>query len=115
MYEFPYDYVKLKYSENAKLCHMNTEGCIVHVKIDNIYKDIAEDAETRFDTSNFKLWRPLPKGKDKKVIALTKDKLGEQIIKEFVRLRAKTYSYLKDNNDEDKKRKRHKKVCHKRL
>ena len=55
MYEFSYDYVKLKYRENAKLCYMDTEGCIVHVKIDDIYKDIAEDAETRFDTSDFKL------------------------------------------------------------
>ena len=43
-----------------------------------------------------------------------KDKLGEQIMKEFVALRARLYSYLKDNNDEDKKRKRHKKVCHKK-
>ena len=34
-----------------------------------------------------------------------KDELGGQIIKEFVGLRAKTYSYLKDNNDEDKKAK----------
>ena len=44
-----------------------------------------------------------------------KDELGGEITKEFVGLRAKTYSYLKDNNDEDKIRKRHKKVCHKRL
>ena len=43
-----------------------------------------------------------------------KDKLGEQIMKEFVGLRARLYSYLKDNNDEDKKRKRHKEVCHKK-
>ena len=31
-----------------------------------------------------------------------KDELGGQIMKEFVGLRAKTYSYLKDNNDKDK-------------
>ena len=31
-----------------------------------------------------------------------KNKLGGQIIKKFVRLRAKTYSYLKDNNNEDR-------------
>ena len=57
MYEFSYDYVKLKYSENAKLCCMValSKGCIVHVKIDDIYKNIVEDAETRFDTLNFKL------------------------------------------------------------
>ena len=48
------------------------------------YKDIAEDVETRFDTSNFEIDRPLPKGKNKKVIGLMEDKLGGQIIKEFV-------------------------------
>ena len=35
-----------------------------------------------------------------------KDELGGKIMEKFVRLRAKTYSYLKDNNDEDKKSKR---------
>ena len=64
-----------------------------------------EDVETRFDTSNFERDRPLPKGKNKKVIGLMKDELGEQIMKEFVGLRPKPYSYLKDNNDEDKKAK----------
>ena len=42
-----------------------------------------------------------------------KDELGGQIMKEFVGLRAKIYSYLKDNNDEDKKQKAQK-VCHKK-
>ena len=41
--EFWYDYVKPKYGENANLCHMDTGSFIVHVKTDNIYKDIAED------------------------------------------------------------------------
>ena len=68
MYKFWYDYIKVKYSENAKLCYMDTGSFIAHVKIDNIYKDIAEDVETRFDTSNFELDRPLPKGKSKKSI-----------------------------------------------
>ena len=45
----------------------------------------------------------------KKVVRLMKDELGDQIIKQFVGLRAKTYSYLKDNNDEDKKAKSTKK------
>ena len=59
-------YVKPKYGENAKLCYMDTDSSIVHVKIKDIYKDIAKDVETRFDTSNFELDRPLPKGKNKK-------------------------------------------------
>ena len=55
--------------------------------------------------TNYNLDRPL---KDKKVVPLMTDELGVQIMKEFVGLRAKTYSYVKDNNDEDKKSKRHK-------
>ena len=43
-----------------------------------------------------------------------RDDLGGQIMKEFVGLRAKTHSYLKDNNDEDKKRKRIKRCVIKR-
>ena len=42
---------------------MDTDSSIVYIKIDDIYKDIAEDVETRFDTSNFEIDRPLPKKK----------------------------------------------------
>ena len=58
IYEFQYYYVKLKYRENAKLCYMDTGSFIVHVKAEDIYKDIAEDVETRFDISNLELDRP---------------------------------------------------------
>ena len=109
MYEIWYDY-----GENAKLCYMDTDSFIVPVKTDDIYKDIAEDVETRFDTSNFEIDRPLPKEKNKKVIGLMKDELCGQIMREFVGLRAKTYSYLKDNNDEDEKAKGTKKCVIKR-
>ena len=68
MYEFWYDYVKPKYGENAELCYVDTDSFIVHVKTEDIYKDIAEDVETRFNSSNVELGRPLPKGKNKKVI-----------------------------------------------
>ena len=47
MYEICYDYVKLKYGENATRCY----NSIVHVKTGNIYKDTAEDVETKYDTS----------------------------------------------------------------
>ena len=50
MYEFCMIFVKPKYGKIAKLCYMDTDSFIVHVKTDDIYKDIAEDAETRFDT-----------------------------------------------------------------
>ena len=50
---------------------MDTDSSIVYIKADDIYKDIAEDVETRFDTSNYELEvnsidRPLTKGKNKK-------------------------------------------------
>ena len=105
MYEFWYDYVKPKYGEKVKLCYMDTDSFIVYIKTDDIYKDIAEDVETRFDTSNYELDRPLPKGKNKKVIGLMKDELGGKIMTKFVGLRAKTYSYLIDDGSEDKKTK----------
>ena len=53
--------------------------------------------------TNFEIDRPLPKGKYEKVIELMKDELGGQIMKEFVALRAKTYTYLKENIDKVKK------------
>ena len=64
---------------------MDTDSFIVYVRTDYINKNIA-DVETRFDTSNYELNKPLPKGKNKKVIGLMKDDLGGKILKEFVRL-----------------------------
>ena len=52
IHEFWCDYVKPKYGEKAKLCYVDTDSFIVYIKTDDIYKDIAEDVETRFDTSN---------------------------------------------------------------
>ena len=114
MYEFCYDYIKSKYGENTKLCYTDTGSFIVHVKTEDIYKDIAEDIQTRSDSSNYEimidhcLWK-----KNEKVTELMKDELGGQIVKKCVELKVKTYSYLKDNNDKDKKQKGQK-VCHKK-
>ena len=44
-----------------------TGSFIVYIKRNYIYKDIAEDIETTFDTSNCKLDRPFCKGKTKKI------------------------------------------------
>ena len=66
-------------------------GFIVYIKTDDIYKDIAEDLQTRFDTSNYELKRPLPKGKK-----LKNNWINEIWIrwKHFFGLRAKNYGYL---------------------
>ena len=105
MYEFWYDYVKPKYGEKVKLCYMDTDSLLnsLYIKTDDIYKDIAEDVETRFDTSNYELVISLFKGENKKVIGLMKDELGGKIMKKIIGLRAKNYSYLIDDGNEDKK------------
>ena len=47
-----------------KICVIWLQICfIVYVKTDDIYKEIAKEVETRFDTSNYELDRPFPKGK----------------------------------------------------
>ena len=43
---------------------MDTDTFIVYVKTHDIYKDFAEDVESRFDTSNYELDRPFPKAKN---------------------------------------------------
>ena len=69
------------------------------------FEDISNDVEEWYDTSNYDEndKRPLPIGKNKKVIGLFKDELGGRIMKEFCALRAKTYSYLMDDDSEVKK------------
>ena len=114
MYEFWYDYMKPKYGDNVKLCYMDTDSFITHIKTEDFYKDIANDVEKRFNTSNYEVNRPLPTGKNKKVIGLMKDELGGKIMTEFVALRPKTYSYLTDDCEEDKKAKGTKKCVIKR-
>ena len=91
---------------------MDTDSFVIHIKTEDFHEDIANDVEEWFDTSNYDdNNRPLPIGKNKKVIGVFKDELGGKIMKEFVALRAKTYSYLMDDDSEHKKSKRNKKVC----
>ena len=105
MYEFWCDYIKPKYSDNVKLCYMDADSFIIHIKTEDFYKYIANDVEKRFDTSNYEVNSPLPIGKNKKVLGLMKDELGGKIKTEFFALRPKTYSYLTDGYKEDKKAK----------
>ena len=84
---------------------MNTDSLVYHIKTEDFYVDITNDVKERFDTSGYIPNRPLPIGKNKKVIELMKDELGSTIMTEFVSLRPKLYSYKKLDGSEDKKRK----------
>ena len=115
MHEFWYDYMKPKYVNNAKLCYTDTDSFIINIKKNDFYEDITSDVENKFDTSNYEVNRPLPMGKNKKVIGLMKDELRGKIITECVTLRPKTYSFLTDDGKEDKKAKGTKKCVIKKM
>ena len=103
MYEFHYDYMKRKYNESdLKLLYMDTDSLVYDIKNEDFYKNIAEDVETRFDTTGYEPNRPLPIGKNKKVIGLMKDELGGKIMKEFIGLRPKMYSYRVEESEPKK-------------
>ena len=89
---------------------MDTDSFIINIKTEDFYKDIANDVERWINTSNYDEndKRPLPIGKNKKVISLFKDELGGKIMTEFVALTAKAYAYLKEDASEHKKTKRYK-------
>ena len=114
MYEFWYDYIKPKYQDRAKLCYMDADSFLIHTKIQDFYEDIANDVKEWFDTSNYDNNRPIPIGKNKKVIGLFKDELGWKIMIELVGLRAKAYAYLMNGDTEHKKTKGTKKCIIKR-
>ena len=83
MYEFWCDYIKPKYGDRAKLCYTDTESFVIHIITEYFYEDIADNVESWFDTSNYDEndKRPLPIGKNKRVIGLFKDHLGRKIMK----------------------------------
>ena len=116
MYEFWFDYIKPKYGDNARVCYMDTDSFVNHIKTEDFCKYIADDVERWFDTSNYdkKDERPLPIGKNEKVIGLFKDELGGKIITEFCTLRANAYAHKLDDDTEKKKAKGTKKCIVKR-
>ena len=95
---------------------MDTDNFVIYVETEDFYKDIASDMDKWFDTSNYdkRDERPLPIGKNKKVIGMFKDELGAKIMIEFCALRAKAYSYRLDDDAENKKAKGTKKCIVKR-
>ena len=104
------------YGDKARLCYMDTDSFVMYIKTEDFFKDIAGDVERWFDTSNYdkKDKRPLPIGKNKKVIGMFKDELGGKIMTEFCALRAKAYACKLVDDTEMKKAKGRKKCILKR-
>ena len=104
-YGFWYGYLKPKYNDKVKLCYMDTDSFVLNIFTEDFFEDINNDVERWFDTSNYdkndKI--PLQIGVNKKVIRMFKHELGEKIMKKLCALRAKTYTYLTEDDSEIKK------------
>ena len=105
MYDFHYNYIKPKYEDKAKLLFTDTDSLMYEIKTEDFYKDISGDVKDRFDTSDYPENHPsgIPTGINKKVLGMMKDEAAGKIIKEFVGLRAKLYSFVMDDGEETKK------------
>ena len=105
MYDFHYNYIKPKYGNKAKLLFTDTDSFMYEIKTEDFYKDISGDVKNRFDTSDYPENHPsgIPTGINKKVLGMMKDEAAGKIIKEFVGLRAKLYSFIMDDGVESKK------------
>ena len=91
MYDFHYGYIKQKYGSNAQLCFTDTDSLLYDIKTQDIYRDMAEDAD-KFDTSDYPPDHFLHSITNKKVIGKMKDETASLPIKEFIGLRSKMYS-----------------------
>ena len=105
MFDFHYKYIKPKYGNKAKLLFTDTDSFLYEIETEDFYKDISGDVRDRFDTSEYPENHPsgIPTGVNKKVLGMFKDEAAGKIIKEFVGLRSKLYSYKMDEGKENKK------------
>ena len=106
MYEFHYDYMRPRYGSKVKLYYMDTDNLVCEIETEDFYREIAKDVEKRFDMSGYSKDenRPLPIGKNKKVIGLMQDEIGGKIMTEFVVLKEKMYVYRKIDKKVEEKR-----------
>ena len=105
MFDFHYNYIKPKYGNKAKLLFTDTDSFLYEIQTEDFYKDISGDVRDRFDTSDYPEGHPsgIPTGINKKVLGMFKDEAAGKIIKEFVGLRAKLYSYKMEEGKENKR------------
>ena len=96
MYDFHYKYIKEKYGEKAKLLFTDTDSLTYEIEAKDVYKDFFKDKD-KFDNSDYPEYSPFFYKENKKVIGKFKDEAAGIPIIEFIGLRSKMYSYIKDN------------------
>ena len=96
MYDFHYNYIKEKYGNKARLLFTDTDSLTYEIEAKDVYQDFWNDKD-RFDNSDYPENSPYFDKTNKKVIGKFKDEAAGIPITEFVGLRSKMYSYIKDN------------------
>ena len=96
MYDFHYNYIKKKYGDKAKLLFTDTDSLTYEIEAEDVYQDFWNDKE-KFDNSDYPEDSPFYNKDNKKVIGKFKDEAAGVPINEFIGLRSKMYSYIKDN------------------
>ena len=102
MYEYHYDYIKNKYSNNSSLLFMDTDGSMYKIKTQDVYADFSSDKEM-YDFSNYLTKSKYYENSSKLVVRKMKNETGGAAIEEFVTLKPKVYSVLIDDNSEHEK------------
>ncbi|MEW8547250.1 MAG: hypothetical protein AB2693_27385, partial [Candidatus Thiodiazotropha sp.] len=105
MYNHYYNYLKSKYSDKLTLMATDTDSFMYYVETDDVYSDMLQNLHL-YDTSNYPSDSPLFSNDRKRTIGVMKDELSLGIMKEFVALRPKMYSFLFKKNNEELNEKR---------
>ena len=101
MYDFHYNYIKSRYNNKAKLLFTDTDSLCYEIETRDVYKELWEDKQL-FDNSDYPKDSPYFSVENKKVIGKFKDEAAGMPIVEFIGLRSKMYSYVKDNGKNEK-------------
>ena len=96
MYDFHCNYIKKKYNNRARLLFSNTDSLTYEIEAEDLYKDFWNDKDM-FDNSDYSESSPYQRNVNKKIIGKSKDKACGILITEFIGLKSKMYSYVKDN------------------
>ena len=96
MYDFHYNYIKKKYGDKAKLLFTDTDSLTYQIEAEDVYQDFLADKDM-FDDSNYPESSPYFDKTNKKIIGKFKDEAEGVPVIEFIGLKSKMYSYVKEN------------------